>query len=776
MHRTSLFPPVPAMLRAPALAAALALLGTLSACGGGGDAAPPPPAAVIPVITLAAPVTQPLAGSTVPIELSATSSDGGAISWTLAAGSPGSLSAASGAKVSYVPPLAGAVQASTAVTVTASSGGGSKAVSLTLLPETSQPGLYLLAGNPAAQAGDAPLDGPAGSVSLKNLDIVRTDGAGNYYVLTSLRSSTDAAVVVGFVIRKIANGTVSTLLRTGPGASWFGQPQVPAEVDVERSALSDFVVDRAGNLHVLVIKNATRVIYKITPQGGLSLLAGNPALTAPPSDGVDGIGAAAVFNAPRLIGLDADNNLYVADLSNFSRDQVFRKVSPAGVVSTQAALPAGVSASASNSAEINGVVYTADATAAQIGRYTPDLGYDVAAGVQNKQGIVLGALPGGLDAPVALLARGNSLVVASGGALLVLVPAPAQPKPMPELQVDAVFTETLAGGKPLTLSARANGRVSWSMPAGSPGTLTAIDDKTARYTPPPASAVTRNTPITVTASYGNTTQALRLTVFPEPGAPGLSLLGGSMAPVSAAWQDGPPGVGSLFNIYSVSGDRAGNVYLVQSNKYTSFPDPQLTLRKIAPDGMLTTVFRGGNGRAGEAFADDTGNVFISFVARPDRLSERPFAQIYRLAADGTLSAFAGNASLSYSFLRREGVGPVANLVNATISGMDSRGTLWLADGGTVAADGTVRWPAPASVTRPDWSADMNGNTYAVEGQTIVRRAPDGSTTVIAGNGTPEYYTGALPGKVKSPYNLTRIGPATYVFVSGSAVMKLVVPH
>lgn len=86
--------------------AALMLAATLTACGGGGTSAPAvPPAAPPPTITLATPAsTELLAGTATPLELGATASDGSTITWTLAPGSPGSLSGPSGAKVSYLPP------------------------------------------------------------------------------------------------------------------------------------------------------------------------------------------------------------------------------------------------------------------------------------------------------------------------------------------------------------------------------------------------------------------------------------------------------------------------------------------------------------------------------------------------------------------------------------------------------------------------------------------------------------------------------------------------
>jgi streptogramin lyase len=57
-----------------------------------------------------------------------------------------------------------------------------------------------------------------------------------------------------------------------------------------------------------------------------------PAPQPPPYGSSDGVGTAAGFTRPMGLGLDADDNIYVADSSNFS----IRKITPAAVVTTWA--------------------------------------------------------------------------------------------------------------------------------------------------------------------------------------------------------------------------------------------------------------------------------------------------------------------------------------------------------------------------------------------------------------------------------------------------------
>ncbi|RFP12070.1 MULTISPECIES: hypothetical protein [unclassified Duganella] len=149
----------------------------LTACGGGGGSAvaPPPAPATASELQLSPAPSQLVAGAA-PLVVNATLNGTGSVSWTLAAGGAGSLSAASGATVSYAPPPAGAVYRNTPVTITASSGGLSKSITLTLTPA---PGLWLVAG---AIGGSGNLDGKGDNVRFDGLADISGDAAGNVYL------------------------------------------------------------------------------------------------------------------------------------------------------------------------------------------------------------------------------------------------------------------------------------------------------------------------------------------------------------------------------------------------------------------------------------------------------------------------------------------------------------------------------------------------------------------------------------------------------------------
>jgi len=85
------------------------------------------------------------------------------------------------------------------------------------------------------------------------------------------------------------------------------------------------VVDGMGNIFVAEADN--NQIRKITPDGAVSTFAGDTA-----GGYRDGTGTDARFFEPAGIAIDGDGNLYVADYLN----QRIRKITPAGVVSTVA--------------------------------------------------------------------------------------------------------------------------------------------------------------------------------------------------------------------------------------------------------------------------------------------------------------------------------------------------------------------------------------------------------------------------------------------------------
>jgi sugar lactone lactonase YvrE len=168
-----------------------------------------------------------------------------------------------------------------------------------------------LAGSLTGAAGFA--DGQGTSARFYRPDGVAVDGQGNVYV-----ADTDNQR-----IRKIApDGTVTTLAGSsygyadGPGASaLFAYPEGVA-------------VDAQGNVYVADANNYR--VRKILPDGTVTTLAGAPSGASPPWGDVDGQGSDARFGYMEGIAVDALGDVYVADSGNNS----IRKILPDGTVST----------------------------------------------------------------------------------------------------------------------------------------------------------------------------------------------------------------------------------------------------------------------------------------------------------------------------------------------------------------------------------------------------------------------------------------------------------
>lgn len=88
---------------------------------------------------------------------------------------------------------------------------------------------------------------------------------------------------------------------------------------------SDVVIDASGNIYVA--DSGNNMIRKITSAGVVSLFVGNIA-----GGSADGAGSAASFHYPYSLAIDAAGNLYLSDQGN----QKIRKITPAGVVTTLA--------------------------------------------------------------------------------------------------------------------------------------------------------------------------------------------------------------------------------------------------------------------------------------------------------------------------------------------------------------------------------------------------------------------------------------------------------
>lgn len=217
-------------------------------------------------------------------------------------------------------------------------------------------------------------NGTATAAKFKFPNAITMDTKNNLYVCDTdnnlIRKVSSAAVVTTLA------GTSTAGTRDGAGAT--------AQFDSPRG----IAVDKSGNVYVADANNHT--IRKITPQGNVSTLAGKATVAG----SVNGSGTTARFNLPSGITIDAAGNLYVADGGN----NMIRKVTPQGVVSTLAGATAAGSANGLGSyAKFNrpsgitidaaGNLYVADAGNNMIRKVSPQGNVTLLAG-DNAPGFV----------------------------------------------------------------------------------------------------------------------------------------------------------------------------------------------------------------------------------------------------------------------------------------------------------------------------------------------------------------------------------------------------
>ena len=165
--------------------------------------------------------------------------------------------------------------------------------------------------------------GLATSAQLERPEGIGLDAAGNLYILTSNPAFSSSGnnrirkVTLDGVIQTVAgNGTVGF---RGDGAS---------AISAQFSSIPrDLAIDAIGNLYIADTGNNR--VRKVTLDGVIWTAAGNGTFGF---SGDGGPAAAALFDSPLGIAMDAAGNLYIADAGN----NRVRKVTPGRVVSTVA--------------------------------------------------------------------------------------------------------------------------------------------------------------------------------------------------------------------------------------------------------------------------------------------------------------------------------------------------------------------------------------------------------------------------------------------------------
>jgi hypothetical protein len=220
-------------------------------------------------------------------------------------------------------------------------------------------GMVTTVAGTAGVSGSA--DGQGTNASFNNPIGIAIDQSNNLYVADFMNST----------IRKITPG--------GMVSTFAGLAGNNGSVDANGASARFYFpigVAVAPNGNIYVSDSVNETIRAITPNGDVTTLAG----LARGYGYADGTGNTARFHNPMGMAADASNNVYVADEVN----EVVRKVTPAGVVTTLAGFPgsSGAADGTGNAARFyslnsvavdsNGNVYVADTSNQAIRKITPN--------------------------------------------------------------------------------------------------------------------------------------------------------------------------------------------------------------------------------------------------------------------------------------------------------------------------------------------------------------------------------------------------------------------
>lgn len=547
-------------------------------------------------------------------------------------------------------------------------------------------------------------DGKGTNASFGSLDYLAIDQEGNVYVADYGNSR----------IRKITpDGTVSTL--AGSGASDYKDGNA---TEASIGFPEGIAVGQDGNVYV-VSRNQIR---KISPEGQVTTLAGKIE-----AGYVDGTGTEAAFNDPEGIAVDANNNVYVADLLN---DRI-RKISPVGIVTTLAgsgnrayADGSGTEASFSLPSDItlsvSGDLYVVDNGRSTIRKVSLQGEVTTLAGQGSwSSGDGTGTEAGFSSIHRIAVAPDGNIYISENNAenLRQITPEGVTTTlddsttgiyvgmgDVIERANDIIFDKSgnayIGQSYPLNVLYKisAPGYVVIGDPAGQSGQqeviLTALDTKggsiqqrftidvddalVPRFISEPIVSVDEETEYLYLIDTEQTTSGeLSLTSSELPQWLSLETYGrGVMSPFAGAGysgvKDGTGTDAAFDNLNQMVIDAAGNIYASQLSNSN-------IIRKVSPDGVVTTIA----GNSSYDYIDGTGTE-ASFRS-PSGLALDGDGNLYvadsgnnvirKITPSGVVTTFAGNGTIGFA----DGEGTLAQFYYPTGLVFDSSGNLYVTD-------------------------------------------------------------------------------------------------
>lgn len=540
--------------------------------------------------------------------------------------------------------------------------------------------------------------------------------------------ATPKTYIVGIAIPPLNSVNTGGLITYGATTTLAGSGEV-GNADGSAAAASfnrpyGVAVDAAGNVYVADTYN--HKIRKITPAGVVSTLAGSGIEGA-----ADGNGVAASFNLPGGITVDAAGMVYVGDEAN----NKIRKITPAGVVTTLAGSgTAGATDGTGTSArfkspnglavDASGTIYVADSGNHKIRKITPD-------GV------------------VSTLAGSGSLGFSDGSSTSAQFFIPYG------VAVDALGIVYVADKNNNSIRKIAlDGRVSTLAGNGQQGDVDA-NGRLARFYYPKGVAVDAFG--TVYVADGDNYKIRQISPSGE-----VTTLAGSGLRDTA---DGNGAAASFYNPFAVALDALGTVYVADTeiNKIRKVNTGGYTITPALPAGLSIDRITGTI--SGTPTAPTSARVYKITAANGSGKSTFDITIETKIEVPIFTYTTPQNYEINKVITPLNPIhtgGPVPFGTAATLAGSGANGS---ADG-----NGTE-----ASFTAPLGAAiDALGNIYVADyGNNKIRKiAPDGVTTTVAGNGTAGYADGsAATATFRSPIAVA-LDASGNIYVADSANHKI----
>ena len=539
-----------------------------------------------------------------------------------------------------------------------------------------------------------------------------------------------------------ANHVIRRIRSSGAVELIAGAPLEPGSADGKRSKArfsfpSGIAVKSDGTVYVADTGNHT--IRKISAAGRVTTLAG----VVGQSGGKDGTGAAARFNEPRQLALDAKGNLYVTD------GTALRKVTPSGKVST---LATDFSSLGGVCVTPKGEIFVSDANASVVALVKSAGAVEFVAGSEWQAGTQNGVGSSArFDAPGQLAWNGplKSLVLVDTRNHLVRKVSPARKVTTlagragrgaadgtgSKAQFDSPMGITVKkgnvyvadAGNHIIRSITAKGKVkTWSGTQGEVGNENGKRGVGTMYFP--------NSLVFASNGSGYVADAsCRVRKISASGVTS-SFVG---QPQFSGFKNGK-GIDALFTTpHGLAIDKKGNIYVTDTDNHV--------IRKVTPSGKVTT-FAGTPGVAGDKNGSRANALFnqpwgIAIDAEQNLyVSDFGSHTIRKISIKDRVSTFAGAAN---EIGNTDGQGSVARFVGPRGIALDKRGNLYVCDSGNgvirrIAITGSVTTIAGLAGEAGDQDGTGKAARFrypcaiAVDSKGVVYVADQGNDTIRRG--------------------------------------------